>query len=107
MKKINNKKSINYIENKKLEFSSFKEVFKKDLKSESFKRVYSEELVRLQVAHRVKELRVKNKFTQKQVAQRAEMPQSVIARIESGTHSVSLGTLSRIAKVFNKEVQIT
>lgn len=84
---------------------SFNNVFGKDLKSEKFKKVYYRELVRLRLARQIREMRAAKKLTQKAVAQKAHMPQSVVARIESGKHSASLDTLERIAHVFNKEVQ--
>ncbi len=92
--------------NEILKFHTFKEVFGKSFKSKSFQKEYNEELVRLRLAHQIKEIRINSKMTQKAVANKAQMPQSVIARIESGKHSFSLGTLSRIAKVFNKEVEL-
>lgn len=82
------------------------EVFKKASKSKAFIEAYNEELVRLNLVGEIKKLRLSKKLTQKSLAQKARMPQSVIARIESGEHSFSLGTLSRIAKVFKKEVQL-
>ena len=89
-----------------LKFYTLNEVFKKDMKSKAFVEGYNEELVRLRLVGEIKKLRLGKKFTQQNLAQKAKMPQSVIARIESGEHSFSLGTLNRIAKVFNKEVQL-
>lgn len=89
-----------------LKFYTAEEVFEKDMESESFRQAYGEELARLHIVGQIKELRAKKKLTQKELAQKANMPQSVIARLESGEHSISLGTLSRIAKVFNKEIQL-
>jgi len=89
-----------------LKFYTLEEVFRKDMKSKAFRDAYNEELVRLRLVGEIKKLRIAKKFTQENLAQKAKMPQSVIARIESGEHSFSLGTLSRIAKVFNKEVQL-
>ncbi|OGI65659.1 hypothetical protein A3H53_02065 [Candidatus Nomurabacteria bacterium RIFCSPLOWO2_02_FULL_40_10] len=91
---------------KGLKFYTFDEVFKKSFKSKAFREAYNEELVRLRLAHQIKKIRLEKNLTQKDVAGKAQMPQSVIARIESGTHSFSLGTLNRIAKVFNKEVEL-
>jgi len=85
---------------------SFNEVFRKDLKSERFRKVYAQELARLRIARQIREIRTKKKLTQKAVAQKARMPQSVIARIESGKHSISLDTLGRIASVLKKEIQL-
>ena len=91
---------------KGLGVNTFDEVFAKSFKSQVFQREYSEELVRLRLAHQIKKIRLEKKLTQKAVAEKAKMPQSVIARIESGTHGFSLGTLNRIAKVFDKKVEL-
>jgi DNA-binding XRE family transcriptional regulator len=99
-------KKINIEKNKKLKFYTFDEVFAKSFKSKTFRDAYNEELVRLRLAHQIKKFRIESNLTQKAVAGKAQMPQSVIARVESGTHSFSLGTLNRIAKVFNKEVEL-
>ncbi len=90
---------------KQLKTYSFDSVFGKDLKSDKFRKVYFQELVHLRLARQIKEMRTAKKLTQKAVAQKAKMPQSVIARVESGKHSASLDTLERIAHVFDKEVQ--
>jgi DNA-binding XRE family transcriptional regulator len=89
-----------------LKIHTFDEVFAKSFKSQVFQDAYSEELVRLRLSQQIKKIRLEKKLTQKSLAGKAQMPQSVIARIESGTHSFSLGTLNRIAKVFNKEVEL-
>ena len=102
-KSLKNKKVINI---NGLKFYDFDDILKEDLKSEIFREAYNEELARLNLVSEIKKLRLKNKYTQKELAQKAQMPQSVIARIESGEHSFSLGTLGRIAKVFNKEIQL-
>lgn len=88
------------------EFYSFDEVFGKLLKSERNHKIFDEEVARLRLARKVREMRLASKFTQKILAEKAKMPQSVIARLESGEHSFSLGTLCRVAKVFGKEIQL-
>lgn len=95
----------NTVTKRKIKIHSFNDVFGKDLKSDKFKSIYTQELVRLRLARQIKEMRTARRFTQKDVAQKAKMPQSVVARIESGRHSASLDTLERIAHVFNKQVQ--
>ena len=45
-------------------------------------------------------------MTQAAVAREADMPQSVIARLESGTHSVSVATLSKVANALGKQVEL-
>lgn len=99
-------KTIKTKDGEVLKFYTLEETFKKDMKSKAFREAYNEELVRLNLVGEIKKLRLGKKLTQKNLAKKAQMPQSVIARIESGEHSFSLGTLNRIAKVFNKEVQL-
>lgn len=82
------------------------QVLKKALKSSGFKEAYNEEIFRLKIAAEIKSLRIQKKLTQETFAKRAQMPQSVVARIESGNHSISLGTLSRVAHALGKRVQL-
>ncbi len=88
----------------KYNFTPLNKIIGKELKDEQFRKLFTEEVSRLRLAHEIKTLREKQKMTQKEVAARADMPQSVIARIESGTHSVSVATLHKIAIVFNKHI---
>lgn len=99
-------KKIKVGKNEILKFYTPKEVFMKASKSQVFQDSYNEELVRLRLSSQIKKIRLAKHLTQKDLAGKAQMSQSVIARIESGTHSFSLGTLNRIAKVFNKEVEL-
>ena len=89
-----------------LKFYTFKEVFSKKLKNKEFRRGYEEEKARLKLVEQIINLRQAKKLTQKTLAEKANMPQSAIARIESGSHSCSLGTLYRVANVFGKEIRL-
>jgi predicted XRE-type DNA-binding protein len=83
------------------------EVFGKlEDQSKEYQRAYKEEIARLNLVRQIRELRLAQKLTQKMVAKRAKMPQSVVARLESGEHGFSLDTLQRIAFVFGKQVQL-
>ncbi|KKR79611.1 MAG: XRE family transcriptional regulator [Candidatus Nomurabacteria bacterium GW2011_GWA2_40_9] len=99
-------KKIKAGKNKILKLYTFDEVFAKSFKSEAFQGSYNEELARLKLSNQIKHIRLEKDLTQKDLAGKAQMPQSVIARIESGTHSFSIGTLNRIARVFNKELEL-
>lgn len=91
---------------KNLEWYSFDEVFGKNSKKKEFRRAYDEEIVRLRLARQIRELRTTNQMTQWVVAQKSGMPQSVIARIESGDRGISVDTLGRIAHTLGKEVRL-
>lgn len=102
MKKITSNTKSNALYKTK----TFDEVFREASKSESFKQAYNEELTRLRLAREVRLLRTKKHLTQEGIAEKAGMPQSVIARIESGERSVSVDTLGRIAYALGKEVRL-
>ncbi len=85
---------------------TFDEVLKKASKSEKFSKAYDEELVRLRLASEIRLSRLKKGLTQEIVAKKARMPQSVIARVESGKRGVSLATLDRIAQAVGKKIQL-
>ena len=89
-----------------LKWHSFEEVFKTLSKSKAFQKAYAEEITRRRLAKQIHDLRIARRLTQKTVAKRADMPQSVIARIESGDRAISVDTLGRIARTFGKEVQL-
>ena len=101
-----NKKEKNKASEKKLQWYSFDDVFKKASKSKEFKKGYNEELAKLKIAQQIREARKKKKITQAVVAKRAGMPQSVVARIESGNHGTSFDTLAKVAHALGKEVKI-
>ena len=98
-----NQKIKNY-NNINITFTSLDKIINKKLKNKQFRKSFSEEMGRLQLAREIKALRQKRKMTQGDVAAKADMPQSVIARIESGTHSFSIATLHKIARVFGRNV---
>jgi ribosome-binding protein aMBF1 (putative translation factor) len=90
----------------KLTWHSFNDVFGKVSKKKEFQRAYKEEIVRLKLAKQIRELRTAHQMTQRVVAQRSGMPQSVIARIESGDRGISVDTLGRVAHTLGREVQL-
>ncbi len=104
MKKTISKQKIINING--LKFYSFDDILKKELKSKSFRASYNEEMARLKMARQIREFRTAKKLTQNALAKKADMPQSVIARIESGNHSISLDTLNRIAHAIGRKVEL-
>jgi len=62
--------------------------------------------VAAQCAHRLLELRTHTGETQKQLAKRLRMTESMISRLERGDHIPSLKTLCRIADAFGRRLEI-
>ena len=89
---------------KKLKFIPFDDFLKKQLKSKAFRKAYDEEHARLRISKQIRDMRIEKGLTQADIAKKTAMTQSVIARIESGQHAFTLGTLDRIAHVFGKNI---
>ena len=87
-------------------FYTFEEVFEKSMKSKAFKNAYNEEMAKLRITRQIREARLKKKMTQEKLAKKANMSQSVIARLESGRQGLSFATISKIAAALGKQIQL-
>jgi|SRR3989344_1992790 len=94
------------ITEKDLQGRTFEEMLTKLSRNKGFLKSYAEESARRRLAKQIRELRISRQMTQRVVAQRSGMPQSVIARIESGDRGISVDTLGRVAHTLGKEVQL-
>ena len=88
------------------EWYSYDDIFKKTRKKKNYPALFREEMLRLELAGQLRKFRTKRHFTQGAVAKRAAMPQSVVARAESGEHRITVGTLSRIAYALGKRIEL-
>ena len=103
IKKRGEKKSLT---KRDLKWYTLNEVFGKASKTKEFQKGYREESMRIKLAQKIRETRVKQNLTQQAIAKKAAMPQSVIARLESGEHGMSVDTLSRVAHALGKEIEL-
>lgn len=78
--------------------SDLKKHLQEKMKNHAFAKAWEETELEFQISRAVIKLRVDMDLTQKQLAQRVGVPQSVIARLESGRHLPSLRSLKQIAK---------
>lgn len=81
-------------------------VFSKLQKNKEYKKLLKEERELLDIALQISETRKRKNITQVQLAKRTGMPQSQIARIESGNHNVTIGTLNRVASALDLRVKV-
>ncbi len=85
----------------------------KTYKEESFKkdpelvRLYKELEPEYQLARTFIEARLAKGLTQVELARKAGVGQTVIARLESGTANPTFGTMSKVASVLGEKVKIT
>jgi len=83
-----------------------KNYFNKFKKDKEYQRYYKEASDFLDIAIKIAEARRKQNITQVQLAKKVGMPQSQIARIESGSHNITLGTLYKVASALDLQVKV-
>jgi len=91
---------------KGLKFYSFQDILKEELKSPTFRKAYEDAKARRRLQLQLREARIAKKLSQNALAEKVSMPQSVIARIESGERNLSVETLVRVAHAVGKELQL-
>jgi DNA-binding XRE family transcriptional regulator len=62
--------------------------------------------VALNLLHELIDARKRARLTQTKVARRMNVPQSAVVRLESGTHSPTLATLSRYAAAIGVKLEV-
>jgi transcriptional regulator with XRE-family HTH domain len=86
--------------------TTFREHLKEQLKDPAFRQTWEESELSYQIARALIKLRLDLNLTQQELARRAGVPQSVIARLESGKHLPSLRSLEKIAKKLGLQVKL-
>lgn len=76
------------------------------LKKPAFKEAYDALEPEYQLANALIKARISKRMTQTEVAQKAGVSRTVIARLESGTTNPTLGTVRRVATVLGKELKL-
>lgn len=75
-------------------------------KDKEYQKILQEEKKILDIAIQIIEARKKRRITQVQLAKKIGMPQSQIARIESGSNNITIGTLNKVAGALDLKVKI-
>jgi len=94
------------MKHKKIIYPSFERYLAQQMKNKVFKKAYKEESQRLEIAYQVLQLRKQQKLSQKELAQKLNTTQSVVARIEAGQQNFTTDTLQKIAGAFNRNIRI-
>lgn len=92
--------------NKNNKATDFGEYLKGQLKNKEFKKYYDEYGKQLEIAYKIAQLRKKAKMSQNELAKKIGTTQSNIARMESGRQNFTIGMLSRVVNVFDKELAV-
>lgn len=91
----------NTIMNKENYLTDVNDIFADDMKDPEFAKEVRANVNRMVSAAAIREERSAYGWTQKELAEKAHLPQSTIARIEKGSNT-SMDTISKIAEAFGK-----
>ncbi|RKX76446.1 MAG: transcriptional regulator [Spirochaetes bacterium] len=83
-----------------------KYISRKDARSPGFKSLVEDELENLKIGEEIRQLRLSSGMTQEELAKQMSTTKSAISRLENHSESVRLSTIEKVAKVFNKKVEI-
>jgi DNA-binding XRE family transcriptional regulator len=87
-------------------FQKFSDIKKRALKDPAVKAAYDALEPEYKLAESIIRARLAKKLTQVELAKRAGVSQTVIARIESGTNNPTISTVSRVANALGKEIRL-
>lgn len=87
-----------------MSYTNFFDKYKND---KEFQRYYKEASDEIDIAIALAAGRKRKRLTQAQLAKKVGMPQSQLARIESGNHNVTLKNLARVAGALDLRVRVT
>ena len=79
----------------------------RELKNPEFAKTYNEELIRLELAHRLVQTREKAHLSQTVVAKKMGVSPQAISRIETGNLNLTIGTIVRYAKSVGSELSFS
>lgn len=86
--------------------SDFRKHLEKSLENEDFKKEWDKLELRYAVVEQLIKLRIAYNLSQTELAKKIGTTQAVISRIENGTVNIGIDFLAKIAKAFDKEVEI-
>lgn len=85
----------------------FEVVLKEALKNPALKKEWDATEAQYRLVETIIEARLSNKLTQAELASKAGLKQSVLARVESGSVMPSLATVSKIATALGRQLEIS
>lgn len=86
--------------------TTWKQHKKELMKNPRFKVAYDALEPEFKLAESLIQARIDRKLTQQQLAEKAGVSRTAIARLESGTTNPTLGTVSRVADILGKELKL-
>jgi len=90
----------------KIKYLFFERYLAEKMKNRVFREAYKKEGRRLEIAYQILQLRKQKKLSQKELANKLDTTQSVVARMESGQQNFTTDTLQKIASTFKRDLKI-
>lgn len=87
-------------------FQKYSEIKKEALKNPEVKVAYDALEPEYKLAASMIKARLAKKLTQEQLAKKAGVSQTIVARLESGINNPTIATVSRVARVLGKELKL-
>jgi DNA-binding XRE family transcriptional regulator len=87
-------------------FEKFSDIKKQAVKDPAVKAAYDALEPEYKLAESMIKARLAKKLTQVELAKKAGVSQTVIARLESGTNNATIATISRVANALGKEIKL-
>ncbi len=91
----------------KVKATDFSDYLAKELKDPEAKKLYDYYDLQLRVSYQILQIRKQVGLSQKEFAEKIGTAQSNVARIESGKQNFTIDFLQKIAKTFNKNIEVT
>jgi len=96
-----------FMKYKPLKLRNISNDIQRELKNPEFAKIYNEELIRLELAHRLAKTREKAHLSQTMVAKRMGVSPQLVSRIEAGNLNLTIGTIFRYAKSVGSELSFS
>lgn len=93
--------------NKTMKAGDFQEYLNKQLKNKEINFFYDGYGKKLEIAYQIVKLRKEKRMSQIELARQIGTTQSNIARMESGHQNFTIGTLIRVAEIFEKNLKVS
>ena len=87
--------------------TDFDVYLKRHLKNKEFKKHYDEFGKQLEIAYQLAQLRKEKRMSQIELAKQIGTTQSNVARMESGQQNFTIGTLIKVAEIFEKDLRVS
>lgn len=93
--------------NKISKATDFSDYLREQLKNKELRRHYHTHGKQLEIAYRILQLRKRARISQKELAKKIGTTQSNVARMEAGQQNFTVGTLDKVARTFNKNLEVS